>query len=74
MSRKTSMADALRVYCRLEKGSVRQVLCVSNITRFKQRLERDGLEEFKDFLAVTRGDQLVITKISDRNPIINVNA
>lgn len=70
----TTMNEALKAYCGLERGRMVKVPQVSNITRFKQRLERDGLVEYQDYIAVRRRDELVITKLSDNNPIINPTA
>lgn len=67
----TTMTHALKAYCRLERGGITKVPRVSNITRFKQRMEADGLVEYEDFIAVRRRDELVLTKLSDENPIIN---
>ena len=74
MSSNTTMTHALKAYCRLQRGEVTKVPRVSNITRFKHRLEADGLAESQDFIAVRRRDELVLTKLSDKNPIINPSA
>lgn len=70
----STMTYALKAYCGLQRGGITKVPRVSNITRFKQRLEADGLVEYRDFIAVRRQDELVLTKLSDANPIINPSA
>lgn len=71
MNQKSTLDAAVEVYRGMSAGEVKEIDPVSNITRFKQRLNRGGLVEYRDFVLAGRHGKTVITKVSDRNPPLN---